>query len=304
MQGSLFGAALLDQVGDAAEFGLHPRGDHEREAASLRNDGAHVAHVATVAERQVIARESGGLLLHGFGFARQRGFLNAEIDRFEQAHVRGQDVARLELEDVAWDEISRGEGNQLPVADDAHFGHGKFLQRGDGLFGAIFLHESEDRIQQDDGSDGDGVLRVAEQASHDRGRDEDENHRGGDLLPEDFQRGASAFFDEFVAAILNEALLRLVLHQAFFLVRAQIGQGFLDFEQMPIHCRYILQRLFNIHRFLRQKPGPNNRQAGAVMDKQIADDNQGAARQKERQVLLDVLADEHPLVAEHVANAY
>jgi hypothetical protein len=61
--------------------------------------------------------------------------------------------------------------------------HRHFLERGNGLFGAVFLHEAEQGIQRDNGKDGDGVFRVAEEARHHRRADEDQHHGGSDLFP-------------------------------------------------------------------------------------------------------------------------
>ena len=58
-------------------------------------------------ERQVLAAERLGVLLHRHGFARERRFVHLQIDRLDQPSVGRHLVARMQQNQVAWHELAR-----------------------------------------------------------------------------------------------------------------------------------------------------------------------------------------------------
>jgi hypothetical protein len=162
LEGGTLRADLLDQPGDAAQLGVHAGGDHQPAPAPGGDDRPQVGHVAPVAERQVMAFERVRELPHRFGFARQRGFLDLQVDRFQQAQVRRDQDPRLELDDIAGDELAGGKLAQFSIPDGPDLWHGHLLERGDGLPGAVLLNESQHGVQDDDGQDGDRIFGLAQ----------------------------------------------------------------------------------------------------------------------------------------------
>ena len=57
-----------------------------------------------------------------FGFACERGFLNAQVDGFEQAQIRREDVARFKLKDVAGTRSRAESSVNCPSRQHTHFG--------------------------------------------------------------------------------------------------------------------------------------------------------------------------------------
>ena len=92
---------------DLAHLGLHAgRGDdHRRRAAG---DGRVLEqHVGAVAERDVRAGEHAGILRDGRALAGEGRLLRLERGRAHDAAVGGDDVARLQLDDVAGHDVGR-----------------------------------------------------------------------------------------------------------------------------------------------------------------------------------------------------
>jgi hypothetical protein len=93
------------------------------------------------------------VFLDRHGLAGQRGFFDAQIDRFDQTRISRDLVARPQQDDIAGDEFARG--NVLLFAIAQHRGRGRsHLPQGfDGAFGAIFLHEAQQHREQHDNAD-------------------------------------------------------------------------------------------------------------------------------------------------------
>ena len=152
----------LDEVGDAAQLGAHAGGDDDGLPAAVGDHRAHVDHVETVAERQVGVGQRVEDLVDGLGFAGERGFLHAQVGALDEPAVGRHHVARLEQDDVARHEIARGHLDDLPAAPDADNRHREALEHRHRALGALFVHEAQDGVEDDDREDGDGVGEVAE----------------------------------------------------------------------------------------------------------------------------------------------
>ena len=74
---------------------------------------------------------------------------------------------------------------EFAVADHLGRRRRKLLERGQGALGAVFLDKAQDRIEDDDPDDGDGVEPFLQKAGDDRGGDQDEDDKVGELFGED-----------------------------------------------------------------------------------------------------------------------
>ena len=93
-------------MGDSAELGLHPCGDDLRESFPGRDGGAHEHDVMTFGERCLGSCRS-RRLLDGRAFAGQRGFIGRQGVCGVQPCVSRGNVARLEHEQIAWNDRAR-----------------------------------------------------------------------------------------------------------------------------------------------------------------------------------------------------
>ena len=96
----------------------------------------------------------------------------------EQAPVRGDDVAGLDRDDVAGDELLGRELDQRAVAAHLRLDDHHLLQRGDGRCGLALLAQAEDGVQerQQDQDDAGAVLLERDDAA-DAGDEQDDLHR-------------------------------------------------------------------------------------------------------------------------------
>ena len=91
--------------------------------------------------------------------------------------------------------------SHLACAPDAHQGHRQLLQRGHRLLRAILLDEAQDRVEHDDRQDRDGILDIADDRRDDRGDDQDQHQRAGELLQENAPGGSAAAFHKLVRSV-------------------------------------------------------------------------------------------------------
>ena len=92
-----------------------------------------------------------------------------ERRRTEQPRVGRDEVATLQLKNVAGDNFRRGNGIELSVAADARARRGHLLQRGNRFFRVELLVETDDGIENDDGEDGDTIHDFAKHAGDEGG---------------------------------------------------------------------------------------------------------------------------------------
>ena len=96
LQGCLFRFHILQHGGDEAELGVHAgAGDHAA-SAPVGDHRAHKGCVLAIAQRDIFIEHSRGVLLHRERFAGERGLLHPQVDRFQQAHIRGNKIACFE----------------------------------------------------------------------------------------------------------------------------------------------------------------------------------------------------------------
>ena len=146
------------------------------------------------------------MLLHRFRFACEGRFFDAQIGFFDDAAVGGHDISRFEEDDIAGGEVAGGDFLGLAVAPHMDAGNGHLFEGGHGLLGAILLGETKGGVDDDDDEDDDGVGHLADKGGDDGRDDEDDDHHVAELVPEHGPNAFDSFFNQFVGAVLGEAL--------------------------------------------------------------------------------------------------
>jgi hypothetical protein len=101
--------------------------------------GIHVHHVGPVAQRRAGARHRICALGGGQALPGQRGLVDLQRRRLQQPPVRGHDIARLDRDDVAGNQLPGGDLRQLAVPSHLGLDDHHLLQRGDGRGGLPLL---------------------------------------------------------------------------------------------------------------------------------------------------------------------
>jgi hypothetical protein len=184
-----------------ADLGGHP-GRRDNELARAAGDvGVHVNHFGPVAERRAGARHGLGALGDGQALSGQRGLVDLQRGRLQQPPVRGHDIARLDRDDVAGNQLPGGDLRQLavpphPALDDHHL-----LQGGDGRSGLPLLMQALDRVEQRQQDQQDARAELLERVeAADAGGEQHELHRVGVLAEERVPAGFGLAGGELVRA--------------------------------------------------------------------------------------------------------
>jgi hypothetical protein len=101
--------------------------------------------------------------------------------RFHESCVCADDVPSLEHEHVAWDDLASRDRDDVTVPHHTRARGRHGLQRRDRVLGSIFLRETDERVDDEDRPDGDGVSRLAEQCRDDRGANQEPDQRAFEL---------------------------------------------------------------------------------------------------------------------------
>jgi hypothetical protein len=141
-------ALLREHPGDVAHLRRHPGRRDDELAGAAGHVRVHVDHVGSVAERRVRRRHGLHALRHGQALAGERRLGDLQRRRLQDPAVRGDDVARLDLHDVAGHELLRGHLNELPAAADLRLDDHHLLERGDGGGRLALLVQAEDGVEQ------------------------------------------------------------------------------------------------------------------------------------------------------------
>ena len=108
---------------------------------------------------QVIRFGWDGLPRFGQRFTRDGRVVDAHAERLDQPAVRGNVVARLQLDDIPRHQVLGRHPGDLAVAQYLGLLRQQFAQRGQGLLDAILLPEREQAADQDHGHDGEAHFR-------------------------------------------------------------------------------------------------------------------------------------------------
>ena len=107
--------------GDLAHLGIHSGAGHDHSAASVDGNAAHVAHIFSVAERNVAVvggfKDAVGLFRRN-GFSGKCGLLYLEACSLYYSSVCGDSVSGFENDDISGDKLLALHRHVFSVADD------------------------------------------------------------------------------------------------------------------------------------------------------------------------------------------
>ena len=169
----------------------------------------HERHVDAVAEGRV-GGDRIDLLGDRHALAGQRRFVDLEGRRSEDAGVGRDEVACLDVDDVARDELVHGHFAELAAApdlglDDHHLLEGRHARRGLALL--VEAHRSVEERQQDQHDAGRELVR--DEQAQNAGDEEDDLHRVAVLADERLPARLLLRIGELVGAELRTAGNRL-----------------------------------------------------------------------------------------------
>ena len=131
---------------------------------------------------RVFLGQWGGILLDRLRFPGQHGFLDAQIGRFQQAGIGRDGIPGFQLDDIARNQLARGDFLQMPIAPDAHVRNSHALEGCHRLLGAVFLGKAEHSVENHDNHDDQRIDRLPQNDGNDRRNDQDHDHDPGKLL--------------------------------------------------------------------------------------------------------------------------
>ncbi len=224
----------LEELGDAAQFRGHAGCRGDSAPATVGDHGALVGHVGAIAESGVAGGDGRDLLVHRERLAGERGLLDLQAHRFDQAQVRRHDVARLEEHEIAGHQFAGRDVRDLAVADDARVRRAEPAQRGHGAFGPVLLDEADHRVQDHDDHDRDGVLRLAHHPGNHRRHQQHDDHEVGELARQHQPRRAAFALGQLVGAVHLEPLPGFAVREPRARLRAQVRGHFRGLEAVPV----------------------------------------------------------------------
>jgi hypothetical protein len=235
-QGRGRGLHGLEHVPDAANLGAAARGHHHGARLALGHQGAGIAHADAVADRRR-GLHGVGLLVYRHRFAGEHGFIDAQIARLQQPHIRRQPVARGQQHHVTGHQLSRIDIVGMAIANH----HGVRREHvADGLqrpLGLALLDEADAGIEQDHRQDHTGVHPMGHQP-RDEGRCQQHvDQQVVELACQAPQRVHRPHLGQPVRPVLGQAPVRFFKCQAL-MARALSLQDFLGGLGMPIGHRF------------------------------------------------------------------
>ena len=186
-----------------------------------------------VGEGQLAPRQRLGGFLHGVGFAGERRLHHLEPRRLQQAQIRRYQVARLQQHDVARYQCFGGDLQHLSVTPHPGCRRGQFFQCRHGFFRTVFLDEADDRVEQDDDRDGDGVLGIADRAGNHGGGEQHQDHEVRELVEENAPHRAPFGFGQRVRAVALQTGARFGSGKAAHTIGIQRTRRLLDGKGVP-----------------------------------------------------------------------
>ena len=137
----------LQELGNLAELGLHSGGNDQGFAASVGGGCSSVDHVFAVANRQIINGKRLVVFLNRNRYASQRGFLDLQIDGFEQTGIRGIRSPVCRRITSPGTRSRAGILTSFRRAERMRW-RCHLLQGFDSAFGAIFLYKAQQDCEQ------------------------------------------------------------------------------------------------------------------------------------------------------------
>ena len=169
------------------------------------------------------AREDAGVLRDRRALAGQGRLLRLERRGAEDPPVGGDDVAGLDLDDVARDEVDRRDERHRAVAHHLGLRHLQVRERVDAGPRLQLLPRAEDDVEEDEQRDDDAGRDLADREAHRRDGDEHDVHRIAELLQRHGPHRRRLLALDRVRAVAREPRRRLAAGQARCRIRLQRG---------------------------------------------------------------------------------
>ena len=238
LQGRRFFLDVLDETGDPSELGLHARFDDEGPGFTRDDDRARVEDIGALGQGDILLFEDDVGLVDGRRLAGQAGLLDGKVGGVPADPAVGRDVVPgFDLDEVARDELPGGNDPGGAVPDDFGRRGRQLFKSGQAFFGPVFLGETEDGVEDDDGQDGQGVHPLLEEARDEGGADEDPDDQPLELVEEDGQGTAAFFLLKLVGTQGLELIVRRRGGEARFSIRFESPGDLLDAEVPPFRHR-------------------------------------------------------------------
>ena len=207
---SLFG--LRQRACDLAHLGVHTGARDEDTSAAVYYGAAHIGHVFAVAQGDVLAvveAQCGNDFVHGYAFARERGFLDLQAGALQNAAVCGHGVAGFQNDNVARHQLLAFQRDLFAAADHLTGGGRHFLQRLNGFFRLALLIHAEHGVDEHDDKDDEHIRKTFARISrrytgHCRRNKQDNDHRVAQLLQKALQRCDLFSFGQLVGAFFGQ----------------------------------------------------------------------------------------------------
>ena len=219
-------------LGDLPELRLHAGGGDHSHAPSVRRDRAGEHHVPAVTDRR-IAAEQNQLLADRDRLPGERRLVALQGMNLHQAAVGGNLVARFEQQDVAGNQFFGGHLLLLSTPQDRYRRRQHALEGFQCLLGAILLHESQHRAENDDDENDAGIHVLADQCRQNRGNDQDDDQDVLELREENFPGRGLLFLGQLVRAVLQKAILDLLGRKTLLRLGIKRFQNGGHFHRMP-----------------------------------------------------------------------
>ncbi|EXI65152.1 MAG: hypothetical protein AW08_03424 [Candidatus Accumulibacter adjunctus] len=212
-------------AGDPAHFGAHAGSGDDRLQAAVRHDGVHEDHAASLGQHRS-RRDRIDVLRHRLRLAGECGLRHLGRMRVEHARIGRDAVAGFEQKDVARHEVDRGDLHHPSVTAHARDRCEHVLQRSQSRFGAVFLQETQRRVEDHDDGDDHGVLDIAQQGGQHGSAEQHEDEEIAELVEELPPRRARRPADEPVRTVAGEPGCRFCAAEASSRVYTQVaGRG-------------------------------------------------------------------------------
>jgi hypothetical protein len=164
--------------------------------------------------------------------AGQRGLLDPQVDRLEQAQVGRDVVAGLQEDDVARHQLGGRDGDAVAVAQGLGVRRGQLLQGSQGLLGPLLLDDAEHRVEHDDRHDRGRLDVIAEQGRDQRGRDQQDDDEVVELVPQQGPEAGPGRLAQLVGTVVRQPAGGLLAAQPV-LVDLQVLQHLPGLQRVP-----------------------------------------------------------------------
>ena len=198
-----------------------------------RRVGVHEDHVGPVAERDVLSADRVDALRDGQALARERGLGDLERRRLQQTAVGRDDVAGLDRDDVAGDQLFSVHLEQLAVAVHLGLDEHHLLQGGDGRGCLPLLVHPQDRVEDRQQEQHEAGAPLLDRQAADAGDEQHDLHRVVVLADERAPAGLGLALGELVRPILLEPGGGLGGRQAVRRIDLQRGRDLVSRQLVP-----------------------------------------------------------------------